>query len=113
MKEKRTQASFSSEDAAVTLLYGLVAFGQIRLRGSTGIMPLQACLPTLPSQLLELERAVLSSTSSLRGYAKVHRSRDTSSKANRDRQNELRAGIFVEFLERVADNADPGWTRLV
>ena len=31
-----TQASFSSEDAAVTLLYGLVAFGQIRLRKVDG-----------------------------------------------------------------------------
>lgn len=35
-RRTKTQASFSSEDAAVTLLYGLVAFGQIRLRKVDG-----------------------------------------------------------------------------
>jgi len=32
----KTQASFSTEEAAVTLLYGLVAFGQIQLRKIDG-----------------------------------------------------------------------------
>ena len=32
----KTQASFSSEDVAITLLYGLAAFGQIRLREVDG-----------------------------------------------------------------------------
>ncbi len=31
-RRTKTQASFSTEEAAVTLLYGLVAFGQIQLR---------------------------------------------------------------------------------
>ena len=35
-RRTKTQASFSTEDAAVTLLYGLVAFGQIRLRRIDG-----------------------------------------------------------------------------
>lgn len=35
-RRTKTQASFSSEDAAITLLYGLVAFGQIRLRKIDG-----------------------------------------------------------------------------
>lgn len=35
-RRTKTQASFSSEDSAVTLLYGLVAFGQIRLRKVDG-----------------------------------------------------------------------------
>jgi len=35
-RRTKTQASFSSEDAAVTLLYGLVAFGQIRMRKING-----------------------------------------------------------------------------
>lgn len=35
-RRTKTQASFSSEEAAVTLLYGLVAFGQIRLRKIDG-----------------------------------------------------------------------------
>ena len=35
-RRTKTQASFSSEDAAVTLLYGLIAFGQIRLRKVDG-----------------------------------------------------------------------------
>jgi transposase-like protein len=35
-RRTKTQASFSSEDAAVTLLYGLIAFGQIRLRKING-----------------------------------------------------------------------------
>ncbi len=35
-RRTKTQASFCSEDAAVTLLYGLVAFGQIQLRKIDG-----------------------------------------------------------------------------
>ncbi len=35
-RRTKTQASFSTEDAAVTLLYGLVAFGQIQLRRICG-----------------------------------------------------------------------------
>ena len=35
-RRTKTQASFSSEDAGVTLLFGLVAFGQIQLRKIDG-----------------------------------------------------------------------------
>jgi len=35
-RRTKTQGSFSTEDAAVTLLYGLVAFGQIRMRKVDG-----------------------------------------------------------------------------
>jgi transposase-like protein len=35
-RRTKTQASFGTEDAAVTLLYGLVAFGQIRMRKIDG-----------------------------------------------------------------------------
>ncbi len=35
-RRTKTQASFSTEDAGVTLLYGLVAFGQIELRRICG-----------------------------------------------------------------------------
>ncbi|MBN1249607.1 MAG: transposase [Anaerolineae bacterium] len=35
-RRTKTQASFSTEEAAVTLLYGLVAFGQIRFRRVDG-----------------------------------------------------------------------------
>ena len=35
-RRTKTQASFSTEEAAVTLLYGLVAFGQIELRRICG-----------------------------------------------------------------------------
>jgi transposase-like protein len=35
-RRTKTQASFSTEDAGVTLLYGLVAFGQIQLRKIDG-----------------------------------------------------------------------------
>ena len=35
-RRTKTQGSFSNEDAALTLLYGLVAFGQIRLRRIDG-----------------------------------------------------------------------------
>jgi transposase-like protein len=35
-RRTKTQASFSTEDAAVTLLFGLVAFGQIELRRICG-----------------------------------------------------------------------------
>jgi len=35
-RRPKTQASFSTEDAALTVLYGLVAFGQIQLRQIDG-----------------------------------------------------------------------------
>ena len=35
-RRTKTQGSFSTEEAGVTLLYGLVAFGQITLRRITG-----------------------------------------------------------------------------
>ena len=35
-RRTKTQGSFSTEDAALTLLYGLVAFGQITMRRITG-----------------------------------------------------------------------------
>jgi transposase-like protein len=35
-RRTKTQASFPNEDAAVTLLYGLIAFGQIRMRKIDG-----------------------------------------------------------------------------
>jgi putative transposase len=41
-RRTKTQASFSTEEAAVTLLYGLVAFGQIKLRRIDGHRALAA-----------------------------------------------------------------------
>jgi len=35
-RRTKTQASFATEDAAITLLFGLIAFGQIRLRKIDG-----------------------------------------------------------------------------
>ena len=35
-RRTKTQASFPNENAAVTLLYGLIAFGQIRMRRIDG-----------------------------------------------------------------------------
>jgi hypothetical protein len=35
-RRTKTQASFSTEEAALTLLFGLVAFGQIKLRKIDG-----------------------------------------------------------------------------
>jgi transposase-like protein len=43
-RRTKTQASFSTEQAAVTLLYGLVAFGQIRLRKIDGHRHVSALL---------------------------------------------------------------------
>ena len=43
-RRTKTQASFSTEEAAVTLLYGLVAFGQIRLRKIDGHRNVSALL---------------------------------------------------------------------
>lgn len=43
-RRTKTQASFSSEAAAVTLLFGLVAFGQIVLRRVDGHAQLIAAL---------------------------------------------------------------------
>lgn len=45
-RRTKTQASFSTEEAAVTLLYGLIAFGQIRMRkinGYQNVSSLLAC----------------------------------------------------------------------
>ncbi len=41
-RRTKTQASFGSEDAALTILYGLIAFGQIRLRKIDGAKDLPA-----------------------------------------------------------------------
>ncbi len=35
-RRTKTQSSFSTENAAITLLYGLVAFGQIRMHKIDG-----------------------------------------------------------------------------
>ncbi len=43
-RRTKTQASFSTEEAAVTLLYGLVAFGQIQMRKTPGYRHLAAFL---------------------------------------------------------------------
>ncbi len=43
-RRTKTQASFSTEEAAVTLLYGLVAFGQIQLRRICGYPHVAALL---------------------------------------------------------------------
>lgn len=43
-RRTKTQASFPNEEAAVTLLYGLVAFGQIKLRRIDGHRALAALL---------------------------------------------------------------------
>src|SRR5262245_21233532 len=40
----QTQASFSAEDAALTVFYGIVAFGQIQLRKIDGYYQLPALL---------------------------------------------------------------------
>jgi transposase-like protein len=41
-RRTKTQGSFSTETAAVTLLYGLVAFGQIQMRRIDGYQHLKA-----------------------------------------------------------------------
>ncbi len=46
-RRTKTQASFSTESAAVTLLYGLVAFGQIQFRRIDGHRALRALLTEL------------------------------------------------------------------
>ncbi len=43
-RRTKTQGSFSTEQAAVMLLYGLVAFGQIELRRITGYKHVAALL---------------------------------------------------------------------
>ncbi len=43
-RRTKTQASFSTEEAAVTLLFGLVAFGQIQLRKIDGHRHVSALL---------------------------------------------------------------------
>jgi transposase-like protein len=49
-RRTKTQASFSTEEAAVTLLYGLVAFGQIKLRKIDGHRALAALVAEGQSQ---------------------------------------------------------------
>lgn len=48
-RRTKTQASFSTEEAAVTLLYGLVAFGQIKLRRIDGHRALAALAVKQPA----------------------------------------------------------------
>ena len=43
-RRTKTQASFGTEDAALTLLFGLVAFGQIQLRRIDGYQQLSSFL---------------------------------------------------------------------
>jgi putative transposase len=50
-RRTKTQASFSTEAAAVTLLFGLVAFGQIVLRRIDGYAQLAASLAKERSQV--------------------------------------------------------------
>jgi hypothetical protein len=50
-RRTKTQASFSTEPAAVTLLFGLVAFGQIVLRRIDGHAQLAAFLAKEWSQV--------------------------------------------------------------
>ena len=46
-RRTKTQGSYSSEEAGLTLLYGLVAFGQIQLRKINGHQHVAALLSTL------------------------------------------------------------------
>jgi transposase-like protein len=47
-RRTKTQASFSTEEAAVTLLYGLVAFGQIQMRKIDGHRHVSELLAPVP-----------------------------------------------------------------
>ena len=49
-RRTKTQASFSQEAAAVTLLYGLVAFGQIHMHKIDGHRDLKVLITKTPSQ---------------------------------------------------------------
>lgn len=49
-RRTKTQASFSQEAAAVTLLYGLVAFGQIRMHKIDGHRELKALIAKMDAQ---------------------------------------------------------------
>ena len=49
-RRTKTQASFGREDAAVTLLYGLVAFGQIRMHKIDGHRELKALVAKMKVQ---------------------------------------------------------------
>ena len=46
-RRTKTQASFSTEDAALTLLFGLVAFGHIQLRRIDGYQHLLSFLANM------------------------------------------------------------------
>ena len=48
-RRTKTQASFSTEEAALTLLYALVAFGQIQLRKITGYRQVRAIVTPIVS----------------------------------------------------------------
>jgi transposase-like protein len=50
-RRTKTQGSFGTEDAALTLLYGLVAFGQIRLHKIDGYRQLPALLRAAATQV--------------------------------------------------------------
>lgn len=45
-RRTKTQGSFATEQAALTLLWGLVAFGQIRMRRITGHRQLKRLMET-------------------------------------------------------------------
>ena len=49
-RRTKTQSSFSTEHAAITLLYGLVAFGQIRMRKIDGHREVKALIPQTKTQ---------------------------------------------------------------
>jgi transposase-like protein len=49
-RRTKTQASFATEQAALTLLYGLIAFGQIQLRKIDGYRHLKSLLSRASAQ---------------------------------------------------------------
>jgi transposase-like protein len=49
-RRTKTQSSFSTEDAAITLLYGLVAFGQIRMHKIDGHREVKALIAQTKTQ---------------------------------------------------------------
>ena len=49
-RRTKTQSSFSTEDAAITLLYGLVAFGQIRMHKIDGHREVKALIAPTKTQ---------------------------------------------------------------
>ena len=49
-RRTKTQASFGTEEAAITLLYALVAFGQIEMRRIDGYRHLKALMTSATAQ---------------------------------------------------------------